>query len=197
MSSPTVSVPRLLSVTLSAVALALATPEPSPPACRAAAGLAQMARPHEGAPGNRRSTCCTTILPPRDRIDLAAPAATEIPIRRPTPSGARLAHGHLLAITDADYEFEVTRAVYKTDHVYVRRGPTGESRGGPIGGRVQTDPAQRQSLNERSRIDGDPHLYPARAHLGSWVAACAAATARPPLPPSSTMRCSSSTSTRD
>ena len=177
-------------VVMSVVALALAAPGPiaASPALPPADGVAQDGGvpASEGAPGSATLDLLrNTIIPPRDRIDLARRllGVTEIPDPPTSPPPERPI-GDVVTFwadnLDADYEFEVdAELVYKTDHVYMFV---------EVGEQVDPDAVRRSAdafenlirpkvhevfgTEALPGIDGDPHLYILHArNLGSWVAA--------------------------
>jgi len=137
-------------------------------------------------PGDEtRALLDQTIIPPRDRIDLARRflGATDIPAP-PDTSPAELALGAVRTfwvdnLTD-DYEFQVeAELIYKTDHLYVfyeaaqtadldaikRSADAFEA---VIRPRVHEVFGQEWSPG----IDGDPHIVILHArNMGNWVAA--------------------------
>ncbi|NLX10140.1 MAG: hypothetical protein GXY36_10830 [Chloroflexi bacterium] len=144
--------------------------------------------PANAGPGEDDDTLAmieNTVIPPRDRIDLARRllGVTNIP-EPPTTAPPEYEIGDTLTFwadnVDSDYEFQVeAELVYKTPHIYmfVEQGYS-----------VDLDDIQRSADTFENMIrprvhevfgmewfpgiDADPHLYILHAsQLGSWVAA--------------------------
>ena len=188
---PRVAFHALLSLLLIAIlTLALATPAATAasPALSPGEDSAQDGgvSASEDAPGRETLALLqSTIVPARDRIDLAkrllgvteiADPPTVAPPERPIGDVVTFWADNL----DADYEFQVdAELVYKTDHVYMFV---------EVGEPVDLDAVKRSADAFENRIrpkvhevfgteafpgiDGDPHLYILHArNLGTWVAA--------------------------
>lgn len=167
-----------------------------------AAPLAEIARaqdpdtaPHRRGPGDDTLALLNeTMIPPRDRIDLARRllGVTGIPAPPTTPP-AELELGAVRTFwvdnLDNDYEFQVdAELIYKTDHIYVFY---------EVGQRADWDAIKRSTdrFEEVVRprihevfgeewspgIDGDPHLVILHARdMGNWVAAYYASSSQYP-----------------
>ncbi|WP_119069020.1 choice-of-anchor J domain-containing protein [Aggregatilinea lenta] len=125
-----------------------------------------------------------TVIPARDRVDLAERLLGVTDIPEPPTSAPELQVGDVLTFSadnlDQDYQFEIdARLVYATEHIYMFF----EEGYDPNLAAVQRS---ADTFEETIRpkvievfgsewfpgIDGDPHLYILHArNLGSWVAA--------------------------
>ncbi len=137
----------------------------------------------------------STIIPPRDRIDLARRLLGLVDVPAPpTEPPPELALGDVITFwadnLDQDYAFQVeAELVHKTDHVYMFV---------EVGETVNATAIQRsaEALETVIRpkihevfgtewlpgIDGDPHLYVLHAaNLGDWVAAYYGSTSQYPV----------------
>jgi hypothetical protein len=126
-----------------------------------------------------------TLIPPRDRIDLAQRllGVTNIP-EPPTVAPPELEIGHVMSFwadnLDEDFAFEVdAELVYKTDHVYMfvevgyDTDPDAIKRSADAFENVIRPKVHEVFGTEWTPgVDGDPHVYVLHAtNLGSWVAA--------------------------
>ena len=182
----------LRSLRLLAVALTLALLA-APVAGAHAQG--QDSRPGRRGPGDDTLALLgETIIPPRDRIDLARRllGVTDIPAPPTTPP-AELELGAVRTFwadnLDHDYEFQVeAELIYKTDHIYVFYEVGQVANWDAI--KRSTDAFEeviRPRVHEvfgqewSPGIDGDPHLVILHArNLGNWVAAYYASSSQYP-----------------
>lgn len=125
-----------------------------------------------------------TVIPPRDRVDLAERVLGVTDIPAPPASAPELQVGDVLTFSadnlDEDYQFQIdARLVYATAHIYMFFEQGYEPDLDAVQRSANTfEETIRPKVNEvfgsewLPGIDGDPHLYILHArNLGSWVAA--------------------------